>query len=435
MGFRYTYVMSLWDQWTTIFWNWLRDWLHAPLLTRLGFEPRQMALGMWRGAWSVLWYLLLVAGASTVSRVYMNSAYTLPAASQTIILKWAPLADHIGKQADIPRETVLTLWFKENSLQAINPESCIGIMGFYDLVRSGKRPCFTPGSISEFEVSRQLALGAIEFKKRCPEINYYSQSPHTLKKCYLAYNAGSAAAARLDPNDSAYVMNGYNDNYQNMVYQDVELGTVTVKTLGAYPAHLAIQSLVISQIDQENKGVRWTLLDASARLADWAGFRLEKWLTQIELSGGVLDIPKNRLLLGGDCLAQPHANGTERLKPDLSPIKETPILTQDIHGCNYGMPGIDISSENRSTLLYAPMDGEITTYTDQWYNSAIRIENEEWIVWMLHPRSYLVESGEVKKGTAVGVMGAVGIATGPHVHYAIYSKIENNFVDPGGMLP
>lgn len=81
------------------------------------------------------------------------------------------------------------------------------------------------------------------------------------------------------------------------------------------------------------------------------------------------------------------------------------------------------------------MPGEVTTFTDRWYNTTIRIENEEWIVWLLHPRSYLVESGPVKRGQAVGVMGAVGYATGPHVHYTIYDKTNKTFVDPQGFLP
>ena len=81
------------------------------------------------------------------------------------------------------------------------------------------------------------------------------------------------------------------------------------------------------------------------------------------------------------------------------------------------------------------MPGELTTYTDRWYNSTIRIENEEWIVWLLHPRTYLLAEGEVRRGQAVGVMGAVGNATGPHVHYTVYDKVNQTFVDPSLFLP
>ncbi|MEM7801205.1 MAG: peptidoglycan DD-metalloendopeptidase family protein, partial [Chloroflexota bacterium] len=61
--------------------------------------------------------------------------------------------------------------------------------------------------------------------------------------------------------------------------------------------------------------------------------------------------------------------------------------------------------------------------------------NDEWVVIMLHPRSYLVSEGRVVRGQAIGVMGAVGIATGPHVHYTVYSKKGNGFIDPTHVLP
>jgi hypothetical protein len=96
---------------------------------------------------------------------------------------------------------------------------------------------------------------------------------------------------------------------------------------------------------------------------------------------------------------------------------------------------MDISSSNSTAVLQAPMPGEVTTYTDQWLNSTIRLENDEWIVWLLHPRTYFVEDGHVRQGQAIGVMGAVGIATGPHVHYTIFDKINQTFVDPQAFLP
>ena len=134
-------------------------------------------------------------------------------------------------------------------------------------------------------------------------------------------------------------------------------------------------------------------------------------------------------------MAKPHLIGRPSLRPTFNPVTDSPVLTQDIHGCSYGLPGLDISSENATAVLQAPMPGEVTTYTDQWHNSTIRIENDEWIVWLLHPRSYLVEEGTVKRGESVGVMGSVGYSTGPHVHYTIYDKINQTFVDPRLFLP
>ena len=135
------------------------------------------------------------------------------------------------------------------------------------------------------------------------------------------------------------------------------------------------------------------------------------------------------------CLGEAHQNSLSDLRPSLNPIAESPLLTQDIHGCHYALPGIDISSQNSRAILQAPMPGEVTTYTDQWYNSTIRIENEEWIVLLLHPRSYLIAEGPVRRGQPIGVMGAIGNATGPHVHYTIYDKVHEVFVDPALFLP
>jgi hypothetical protein len=212
-------VMSPAGLWAVLFPNWLRDWLQYYLLPKLGLEVVQFGVGLLNG-----------------SRLYMDGQYALPRQTQSIVLAWAPVADHIARQVDIPREVPLVLWFKENSMQSVNPDNCIGIMGTYDLVRSGQRPCFPPGPISSMEVSAQMAIGAVEYKKRCPEITCRTQSPDVIKRCYLAYNGGMGAARRQNPNNSAYVMNNYDAVHTNMIYSDIEPGTVVMTSLGAWPA-------------------------------------------------------------------------------------------------------------------------------------------------------------------------------------------------------
>jgi hypothetical protein len=273
----------------------------------------------------------------------------------------------------------------------------------------------------------------MEFKKRCPEITYLTHDPEAIKRCYFAYNAGVGAAARLDPDQSAYVMNNYDEAHQRMVYSDVELGTVTVTALGAWPTHLATQSLLISQADME-KPLALALVDLSSRLFDWLRYAISVIQGQ-EFGSEQLAFPATRKESEFYCLETPHAIGRPGLRPRLNPVSVTPRLTQDVHGCHYGMPGVDISSDDSSAVLRAPMPGEVTIYTDQWYNSTIRIENDEWIIWMLHPRSYLVREGPVDRGQPVGIMGAIGIATGPHVHYTIFDKVQDSFVDPKLFLP
>jgi hypothetical protein len=410
----------------------LGEWIRFHLAGKLGLTAQEISRGISTGVFDVATLFLLVLGLFRGSQAYMDARYDLPVTIQETVLKWAVVSDYVARSVDIPREVPLVLWFKENSMLAVNPDSCTGIMGAYDLVRSGERPCFTPGPVNDLEVAEQLLIGAQEYKKRCPDITYLTHDPTHIQRCYLAYNAGTGAAARLDPTDSAYVMNNYDAAHTNMVYSDIELGTVRVTALGAWPTHLAFQSLVVSRIDGLEMPVTAALVDTKNRLFDslWAV------LTGADILNNAIgmDFPNTRDISDESCLGEPHA-GRASWRPNRNPVSETPILTQDVHGCSYGLPGLDISSDNRAALLQAPMPGELTTYTDRWYNSTIRIENEEWIVWLLHPRTYLLAEGEVRRGQAVGVMGAVGNATGPHVHYTVYDKVNQTFVDPSLFLP
>jgi hypothetical protein len=424
--------MSLSDLGLILFPEWLRDWIRFELLPMLGLNPYQIAVGTIRGMFDTILLIFLGIGILNSGRSYMVQQYTLPPEIQATALKWAPISDNIARQVDIPREVPLVLWFKENSMQAVNPDLCTGIIGAYDLVRSGERACFTPGPISDIEVSEQLTIAAIEFKKRCQDITYYTQDPDVIKRCYFAYNAGVGAAAKANPDESAYVMNNYDETHRNMVYSDVVLGTVRVEQLGAWPTHLAMQSLIISQLDSDKRPFSIALLDTSTRIYDWLNYQLNTTANRANVS---IVFPAQRTISSEVCINKPHELGLRSLKPTLNPVTENPVLTQDIHGCSYALPGIDITSNNRTAILQAPMPGEVTTFTDQWYNSTIRIENDEWIVLMLHPRSYLVSEGFVRQGQEIGIMGAVGNATGPHVHYTIYDKVNETFVDPALFLP
>ena len=418
--------------------EWLKAWIQYHVLPYLGLKPQVIVLGILQGIYDALLLLLFGLGFLTYGHAFMNNQYTVTQDIQSTVIAWARTSDVIARQADIPREVPLVLWYKENSMKAENPENCTGIIGAYDLVRSGEHPCFTPGPISESEVREQLAISAVEFKKRCPEVTYFTQDPETIKKCYFAYNAGMGAASRLDPNDSAYVMNGFDEAHQNMVYSDIELGTVRVTSLGAWPTHLAFQSLIVSHVDEglEKRPFSFAILDLSTRVYDTSGHLISEWLNRSHDAGIEMEFPSERNIASESCLGEAHRLGRSSLRPKLNPVTESPLLTQDVHGCSYSLPGLDISSDNRKAILQAPMPGEVTTYTDRWYNSTIRIENDEWIVWLLHPRSYFVEDGEkVRRGQAVGVMGAVGYATGPHVHYTIYDKLNETFVDPGSFMP
>ena len=415
---------------------WLRMWLRQ-LMSLLGIPGlQQIILSILRGGFDTILLVFLGAGFVAGGRAIMDSQFTLPRPIQSEVIKWAPVSDTIARKADIPREVPLVLWYKENSMLSENPSSCTGIIGAYTLVRSGEHPCFTPGPISDIEVAEQLAIAAQEFKKRCPDITYFTQNSETIKRCYFAYNAGAGAASRLDADDSAYVMNNYDEAHTDMVYSDIELGTVVVKQLGAWPTHLAVQSLILSQIDGEERPLSFTLLDVSTRAFDWistTAATLGKDILGIESE---MEFPEYRDLGDEECLNEAHLVGNILLRPRLNPVTITPVLTQDTHGCSYSLPGLDISSDrDSSAILQAPMPGEVSTFTDRWHNTTIRIENDEWIVYLLHPRSYIIKEGDVRWVQAVCVMDAVGNATGPHVHYTIYDKVNDTFVDPKEFLP
>ena len=426
--------MSFSDFSHLLFPDWLRDWIRYELLPKLGFTPYQFATGVMQGFLDTILFIFTILGLLSGGQTYMSQQYALPDHIQATTVQWAAVSDTIARDVDIPREVPLVLWFKESGMEAVNPELCTGIIGAYDLVRSGERPCFEPGPITNLEVTEQLRIGAQEFKKRCTDITYYTIDSEVIKRCYFAYNAGVGAAQRLSADTSAYVMNNYDASHTNMIYSDIVLGTVQMQQTGAWPTHIAMQSLITSALDEtENRIYSIAFLDMSTRLYDWLNYRFREnyYHSQSDMA-----FPTTRTLQNETCIDTPHLLGDIALRPQLNPVIDSqPLLTQDIHGCQYALPGIDISSKNTTALLQAPMPGEVTTYTDQWYNTTIRIENDEWIVLLLHPRSYLIQEGDVERGEAVGVMGSIGNSTGPHVHYTVYDKVNETFVDPARFLP
>ena len=390
---------------------------------------RQKAGLLAKGAFDFVMFLLVLMGVAGVGQVYVNSRHALERGIQSTTLKWAIVADQIGRALDLPREVPLVLWYIENGMRAENPANCLGIVGAHAQVRRGDIPCFELGSIGPSQVTEQLWLGAKEFKLRCPEVTYSTVDPGLLIKCYLAYDAGVHAADSLDPDQSAYVMNGYDAAHQNMVYRDLELGTLVPQGLGAWPTHLAMQSVILGNWDL---GIdRRPLLWVDELLPGWKD-QLGNWDTA---QAREPENPRWREPRVEGCLVEPHRQGDPTLKPDRQPVVGEMVLIQDLHGCHYSFPGIDLSSVDTVAPLQAPMIGELATYSDQWGDSTIRIENQEWIVWILHPCSYFIKQGSVQAGDLVGVMGPVRNSTAPYyVHYTVYDKVNGGFVDPGHLI-
>jgi hypothetical protein len=422
---------------------WFEQWAQLYLVPTLKAQLKIGLLSVLDGIIDILLLLGVPTAAVLGSHLYMNQQYALPRQSQQQLVRWSVVSDQIAREVDVPSVTPLVLWYKESGLATVNPGNCEGIMGLHDLIVSEQHPCFTPGPISNAQIIYQLRLGAQAFKERCRSVHYTTTDPNLIKHCYLAYNAG--VAARMDPNKSAYVMNGYDKAHQNMVHQ----GKYVMQNIGAWPIHLATESLLLNLLDSPEGAyinrptLYWFIRPLLDTLTQWRD-QVANWPDLSPLLGTVMHPEREVGPLAAawrapqtlNCLVKPHTNGDPDLRPKRNPVVEAPVLTQDLHGCSYMLPGIDISSnENLASALQAPMPGKVTTYTDQWQNTTIRIENDEWIVTLLHPRSYLVREGPVGRGQLVGVMGAQGRASGPHVHFSIYDKISTGYVDPGAFVP
>ncbi len=415
----------------------VEHWAREFLLPALKVHLKLGLLGALNGAIDFLMLFGLTTSLVVGSHAYMDRQYSLTRNLQFQVLTWADVSDRVAREADIPAVTPLVLWYKEAGLATDNPANCEGIMGVHDLVTSGRHPCFTPGPLNAAGIIEQLRIGAREFKLRCPAVRYAGNSPDLIKRCYLFYNAG--ASARMDPDRSGYVMNQYDAAHQNMLHSDVQGRTYRLQSIGAWPVHLAMESLILGQRDRPGEvRIRLSALDATLQpvldtLTRWRDL-VANWRSPVA-SNDLTNTPAWRSPRVESCLVAPHSTGSLDLRPALNPVLTAPVLTQDLHGCNYGLPGLDIGSkQDAASPLVAPMPGQLTTYTDQWRNTTIRIENDEWIVTMLHPRSYLVLRGQVARGQRVGVMGMQGQTTGPHVHYSIYDKSSKGYVDPGAFL-
>lgn len=382
-----------------------------------------------KGALDLAIFLLILTGVVGAGRLYVHSQYALPAEVQVCTLEWAMVADEIGRTVGVPREVPLVLWYLENGMCQENPSDCTGIAGLSDLVRSGALPCLEPGSVSAPELVEQLRLGAVQFKLGCPGVTYQTADPAILKRCYLAYDAGIDAAEIMDPDRSAFVMNRYDEAHKGMVYRDIELELVDPRKLGAWPTHLAMQSVIIGNWDKGSIGrpLFWfdkLVLDCRDRLAAVNASR--------ECSSGV---GYWREPLVDDCLVKPHPRGKASLRPRGQPVLGDVLVSQDLHGCHVGFPGLDLHASDGLAYLQAPMPGDLVFYSDQWGDSTIRIENEEWVVWLLHARLPLITAGAVKAGDLLGITRSGDSPAEFEVHYAIYDKAAGGFVDPGHFIP
>ncbi|MCX8067766.1 MAG: LysM peptidoglycan-binding domain-containing protein [Anaerolineae bacterium] len=411
--------MNSWAAWIP---PWLQEWARQYLVPFLQIQLRHLLWVFLQGVLETFLLFALPTAAVVGSQKVWEGRYRLTPAQQETVARWAQVADAIARLEDVPSVTPLVLWYKENGLRAVNPDNCEGIMGLYSAVRSGRLPCFPPGPIDDAEVARQLRLGARIFKEHCPEVRYSTTDPETLKRCYLYYNAGRNT--RLDPDQSGYVMNGYDAAHQNMPHRTASGRVVRLQALGAWPVHLAIQAQLNRNPSPDLPSpflpVVRLLQEGWDRLWAWAA--PPAWVHPRPAANSSC-FPRRV----GECFVSPHERGQDDLAPVLRP--DAPVRWVGELACG-PFPGAAMATE-RAALLPAPMPGRLARYTDQWGDLTLQIDNDEWTLWVSGLRSAVNERAEVRAGEPLGTIG--GGRERPF-YVALYDKVAGGYVDPRPFL-
>jgi hypothetical protein len=405
---------------------WLKQWVQVYLVPLLKLQARRLLRATLWGGLETLLFLTIPAALLIGSHAVWSNRYALTVAQQEQVARWASVSASVARLEDVPPVVPLVLWYKERGLQANNPSNCEGIMGLHTAVTSGRAPCFRPGPISTREIVRQLRLGARIFKEHCPEVHYETADPELLKRCYLYYNAGRGS--RLDPDRSGYVMNGYDVAHQNMYHVSEQGEVVRLQALGAWPVHLTIQT----QLAQTSPARSLSLLRAPNMVLQEIFDRLRTTgMPTGHRTADLASAPRCREPLVEGCFSPPHEGSTPLLRPVAGPLL-SPVHRASRPVCG-SLPGVQLEPSAASVVV-APMPGQLAPYADRWGHLAVRIENQEWIVWLAGLRSYTVSPGPVEVGQPIGAIGGPG-STPSIVHYAVFDKVNNDFVDPVAFLP
>ncbi len=77
--------------------------------------------------------------------------------------------------------------------------------------------------------------------------------------------------------------------------------------------------------------------------------------------------------------------------------------------------------ETNQVVIFSTINGSARYYIDQYGSETVELVNAEQTakVAFLHLSKVLVSGGTIKAGTAIGIMGKTGLATGEHLHYEV----------------
>jgi len=409
------------------------SWLKISIAPLFQLQWQILVRSLFLGVTDTVLFITLPLGLTIGSQAIWNARYHLNITQQKQIERWANVAQLIAYVEDVPPVVPLVLWYKEGGLLTENPQNCEGVMGLHTAVTTGELPCFPPGTAETTSIIYQLQLGTRTFKQYCPNITYTTINPMHIKQCYHRYNAGPAVQS--NPNQAAYVMNGYDAHHQNMIHRDVYGKEYQLTALGAWPTHLAIQT----QLAQRETPLAPTLLLAPVMLAQELWDKV--WIMREEKQGES-DVVLDLILVDTapltcreaevrECFIKPHTDGDETLQPTGSPLLVAPTESTPL-ACGV-LPGVDLFPL-QSSIILAPMSGYLTRYVDGRGHLAVQIENDEWTVWLTGLRSYNAPEGDVMLDTAIGAVGGIGSNT-PSIHYAIFDRKNVGFVDALSFMP
>jgi murein DD-endopeptidase MepM/ murein hydrolase activator NlpD len=186
--------------------------------------------------------------------------------------------------------------------------------------------------------------------------------------------------------------------------------------------------IIQSVLDRDGGQAQTEALEAPEVAAETAELSAGEGLTiQSEESGNVKPAPAPVPAVDYQAIAYPY---------------DEYWLTQGPHGFSYGHMAIDLAA-GKGASIKSPIHGEITgNYVDQYGNTTLIIENDYYVVTLLHG-NYSAQVGEkVSLGQLVGSEGNNGYTTdmqgfscrnrdcGYHSHLNVFSKISQTNVNP-----
>ncbi len=85
--------------------------------------------------------------------------------------------------------------------------------------------------------------------------------------------------------------------------------------------------------------------------------------------------------------------------------------------------------EVHQVIAFSTINGNARSYIDEFGSQTVEVTNDDSTLQavFMHFKQILVNDGEIKAGTPLGVMGKTGLATGEHVHYEIRVKSGSNW--------